>query len=688
MPPDLSRYRPSPTQFQQILNGSILPIQATDPNCLFTLNQEEFQFDHLDGLFKPDVGIRISRSPLMPGDPSTYASLSKFVEQNLRKYHTTLGNVNQNQLTKPLSLPPDAVGVQPDGKTEVLPVGCGINPLISDHFKDVHLTPGSIVKIVDFQKELNNPRRSDALKTPKSNLNRTSSSFIVKVITCENFTKKLHNGKKFMVGCHGRLINFIGLEDNPKDMDVDVPLLRITLTCSVITAFDTYSYQNSSGGNELDILVGFASGDMLWVNPFKMKYSRWNKNSKVKNKPIMSIKWSKCGKFAIIGFSDGEIMVFNRDLEDDEEYTVPKTYKKDKFLKTFKSLNSSNHTLNPIAHYRMSRNAITDMQIHPVFQNIMVLSCDDGFIRVFDLLKERVTDLFPSYYSGFLCVNITNDGKYLLAGSGDDFVSIYEFQFNDQIAVNGLLKLVARLEGSKSWVKAIQVDYTKTHSGLLYRIGVAGDDNCIRFYEFQPRNLPKIKNLKTGKAVKRPTLDKRFSSATVDSASRLGNSPASISSVPEPHSGSTKKRLFSAKHLKNSESINSITSPQHPLSLLEVMNQGSTSTSSLTQLHQQAMSMTPTINTNTNSNSLLISKTDNIKNPLFKRFPPGTLINLDNAISQDAIIHPTVGLKYCPLLLPIGEKDVRLGRLSGLAFENKYVWAFVCTGDCIRWLRP
>ncbi|QPG72712.1 hypothetical protein FOA43_000013 [Brettanomyces nanus] len=716
LPPDLSRYsRQTPQQFMQMLNSTILPLQTTDPNCIFRLKEEEFEFDLLDATFKPDMALRVSRTPLLSTDPRTYASLSKFIEYNLRKYHSTLANANQNQLIRPLGLPPDLTGVQAESKTEVLPLGCSINPLSSDPFKNVHLTPGFLCAIVDYavveewqsrvekQRHAGSPaatsksshsassknaessglpgmlfgksrqnsktlpdRSLHSLKSPQTVISRNSSSFIDRVVTGDNFNKKFANNGKLLIGCNGRAINMIVLDNSPKHIEVDPPALKMNASSSVITCLDTFPHIGSDGERSLDVLVGFGSGDLLWLDPIIQKYTRWNKRGWLKEGPVMSVEWSKCGSFAMVGFADGDVLIFSRDLEDDESYgDTPKTLVyKDRYMRTYRTLmteGDNRRKRNPIAHYKFSRKAIVDITTHPLYHNIVAMACDDGYLRIFDLLKERITDIQESYYGGFLSVSFTEDGKYLLAGGEDDLVSIYEFQGISKFtpASSGLIKLVARLEGSKSWVRDITVDRHRSKSGILYRIGTAGDDGVLRFYEFQPRNLPKVKKIARKTAI------------STSSAVRALPLKVSVSNSM-PAKATAMRRALTSKHGKNTESISSLTSSNtnRRLSLLEMISHGSAT--SLQQLQQQQ---------ETNLEDKCVKANyifSDHKLPCLKT-DSGTL---------GSHFHISVGLKECPIIFPICEKDVKLGRLSGLYFEKDYVWAFVATGDSVRWKRP
>ncbi|KAH3660460.1 hypothetical protein OGAPHI_007046 [Ogataea philodendri] len=687
LPADLSRFNKLPNnQFQNVLSNSILPIQSTDPNCLFRLNEEQFSFEHLDGTFKPDTAIRISRTPLISSDPSTYASLSKFVEQNLRKYHTTLGNINQNQLTNPLSLPPEPTGVQPDGKTEVLPIGYGINPLIADPFKNVHLTPGCLADVINFddQKQkphdykLSNPNSvrlwtkpkslkndinpsSEDLKVPKSSLVRSTSNFIAKVLTADGFNRKFSNSESVLLACHGRVLNLITLADDAKEIDAEIPLLKVVFSTGIITAMSHIHYVTTSGETALDVLIAFASGDIFWLNIPKLKYSRWNKNAKLKNKPVISLQWSNCGNFATVGFGDGEVMIFHRDFEDSEVYKVEeRNAEKLKNISVLHSLKSSPSSTfsNPIAHYKFSSKAITGLNCHPEFSNIWAVACDDGFVRIFDMFAEHITDLVSSYYGGVLDVLFTRDGKYLLTGGEDDIVSVFEFtNVGLSNTSNGLIKLVVRLEGSRSWVRAINVDLFKTTSGLLYRIGTAGDDGSIRFYEFQPRNLPKIRKLK---ARGKPLINQRQKS------SLTLNSQSEVSFKQSIAASETMRRswLQGSKFESQTGSVSSLTSLnrlQH-LSLYEIINQDKVENM---KKHEDSNTQ------GTNGNLIFKSQESVLQTP-----------------KRNVSLHSITKWRDCPIIYPIGEKNIQLGRLSGLQFEKHFVWAFVSTGDLIRWRRP
>lgn len=259
----------------------------------------------------------------------------------------------------------------------------------------------------------------------------------------------------------------------------------------------------------------------------------------------MSICWSTDGQFIIAGFSNGEVLFFNRDLEDCDDISLRRSSPKPDNPDTAAETDSENELKtsititnttpapstpvaprsttspspfpelspafikvdvsykdqsdeNPVSHFKLSEKSITSIQQHPLYENL-VFASDDSSIKMVDVLKEVVTDIHTSYYGGILSMNITKDGKYLFVSSQDDFISVYELLFVTNmsytcagIPIHGNLRLVARLEGQASWTRDIQVDCQKSSLGLLYRIGAVGDDGRIVFYEFQPKNLPNV----------------------------------------------------------------------------------------------------------------------------------------------------------------------------------------------------
>ncbi|KAF9929578.1 hypothetical protein BGZ65_005743, partial [Modicella reniformis] len=85
-------------------------------------------------------------------------------------------------------------------------------------------------------------------KKPKSNIAKTNSTFVTKIITNENLAKILANRE---------------------------PLSHISFSKAFPTSHDVNILTRSC--DHLDVIIGFSTGDIIWFNPLSNKYSRLNK---------------------------------------------------------------------------------------------------------------------------------------------------------------------------------------------------------------------------------------------------------------------------------------------------------------------------------------------------------------------------------------------------------------------------
>lgn len=623
---------------------------------LYFPDEATFGFKHFNADFKPDLAIRISRTPLLTTDPNTYISISPFVEDNMRKLHTSAGN----QTMEKLKLPAES------DKPDTMPIGCGANPLFADPFSDVHLTPGCIAKIVPFldipeqqfqpisgrslgrlwgRKPSSEPiavssdpvskdGKYDNLKCPRSSLNRSSSNFISKVVTTDNLAKKLNSASRLLIAGHGRIINVINLESDPSRIEAESPYMRISLALGVVTCMATFSYLTSGGERNLDVAVGFSTGDVIWFNPFKMKYTRFNKNGRVVKRAVSSLEWSRCGRYLIGGYHSGDVTVFDRSFEDCETY--PETcsvIRRQSHAKWFRKC-SEKYVDNPISHVKLSNKAVTSVSVHPTCQNVVCCTCDDGWMRILDMKGEFVADLVPSYYGGLLCSTFTEDGKYLITGGEDDYVSVYELSLSADSPAR--LKLSARLQGHTSWVRQVGVDSVRSTPGLVYCIGSIGDDGSIIFHEFEPRNLPKIKQ-----PVKNAPMERNLSS---------------IAGSPNPGGLSS----FRSRLQFRKSSVSSQTSgPGNHLSISEMIKSNS-------------------VNSRLNPEEM---PEDDSETPF--EYSRGASFG-----TEETAVHGVVGAREVAVVSPVCIKSLNLGRLSGFYFGQNHIWCFCAGGDLLRYVRP
>lgn len=153
------------------------------------------------------------------------------------------------------------------------------------------------------------------LSRPKNSLKSTSSSFIQRVQFNPELTKilsfrtSLSSSYFLSIGK-----SFIWLNDLQSTRD---PLARITFS-SAPTCHDVNQLTRSS--TSLDVLIGFASGDVFWLDPILGKYSRINKNGSVTKSPVTQIRWlpNEEGLF-MTSHQDGCCTVYDREREEAKE---------------------------------------------------------------------------------------------------------------------------------------------------------------------------------------------------------------------------------------------------------------------------------------------------------------------------------------------------------------------------------
>jgi hypothetical protein len=105
------------------------------------------------------------------------------------------------------------------------------------------------------------------------------------------------------------------------------------------------------------------------------------------------------------------------------------------------------------------------------------------------LTQLRITDVFPSYYGGMLCVCWSPDGKYMVTGGQDDLVSIWSLAER---------KIIARCQGHHSWVSAVAFDPWRCDE-RNYRFGSVGDDCRLLLWDFNVGMLHRPKAVRIWK---------------------------------------------------------------------------------------------------------------------------------------------------------------------------------------------
>ncbi|KAJ6618811.1 WD40-repeat-containing domain protein [Mycena sp. CBHHK59/15] len=336
---------------------------------------------------------------------------------------------------------------------------------------------------------------------PKHNIRTTSSTFITRIQNAEGFPRSLQSKQGEVTFLfHNVSKSFLWIEAGSK---VKEPLARITFS-----AYPTCHDVNltTSSSERLDVIIGFSTGDLVWLDPISSRYGRLNKQGSISNSPCTAVRWVPCSStLFLVAHADGTIIVYDKE-RDDGTFTPqdpnvaptdsPKEWDPiDSIFVTMPPWHpvSSGAGLtapgkvekvakNPVSHWRVSRRAVVDFVFSPDVKYVAAIS-EDGCLRVIDALAEQLVDCYASYFGALTSVAWSPDGRFILTGGQDDLLTI--FSPWEQ-------RVVARCQGHSSFVSAVAFDDLRC-DGRTYRFGSVGEDNKLILWDFSSGALHRPK---------------------------------------------------------------------------------------------------------------------------------------------------------------------------------------------------
>ncbi|KAF2802510.1 WD40 repeat-like protein [Mytilinidion resinicola] len=364
-------------------------------------------------------------------------------------------------------------------------------------------------------KDLKDPLKR---RKPKSNIVKSNSSFVSRVIPHEGLTKRLqeHDPKGIYV--------FANVNRAMQWLDLSSPIKEEHMTKILFTKAHPLCHDihpGTKGPNHVDIVLGFSTGDIIWYEPMSQKYVRINKNGAINPSAVTEIRWLPHSEnLFIAAHADGTLVVYDKEKEDapfvaeEESPSLERLNEEQKkvSLKIKKSVNSKNQKTNPVACWKVSNSKINALAISPDSRHLAVVS-EDGSFRIIDYLKEQLLDLYNSYYGGIMCVCWSPDGRYVVTGGQDDLVSIWSLEDS---------MLVARCQGHNSWVTAVAFDPWRCDE-RNYRIGSVGEDCRLLLWDFSVGMLhrPRAASVRHRGSVASATLKVSRTRTDTSSNSRL-----------------------------------------------------------------------------------------------------------------------------------------------------------------------
>ncbi|MCJ1239498.1 hypothetical protein MMC14_007494 [Varicellaria rhodocarpa] len=324
----------------------------------------------------------------------------------------------------------------------------------------------------------------DGLKRrkPKTNMVKSNSSYISRVIPHEAMSKRLQERNPdglFAFANINRAFQWLDLSTNVTYKAEH--LTKILFTKAHMLCHDVNPLTKSS--SHLDVIMGSSSADLIWYEPMTQKYNRINKNGMINLSPISDVRWIPGSEnLFLASHMDGTLIVYDKEREDAVFVPEEKHIVRDEknggtsehgIMHINKSVNSKNQKVNPVAAWKLSNQRINAFAFSPDSRHLAVVS-EDGSLRIIDYLRETLTDLYTSYYGGFMCVCWSPDGQYVLTGGQDDLVSIWSLTER---------RIVARCPGHHSWVTAVAFDPWRCDD-RNYRFGSVGEDCRLLLWDF------------------------------------------------------------------------------------------------------------------------------------------------------------------------------------------------------------
>ena len=358
-------------------------------------------------------------------------------------------------------------------------------------------------------------------KKPKTNLVKSNSQFISRVIPHDQLQKRLQEHSPeglFIFANIDRAYQWLDLS-SPDAMRAS-PLMKILFAKANILCHDINHFTKTA--NHVDVVMGANTGDIVWFEAYSQKYVRINKGNIISSSPISEIRWLPGSEnLFLASHMDGTLIVY--DKERDDAAFIPETtngtptpdgnshpsnplsvmngesHASHSPLHINKSVTSKNQKCNPAASWKISHHRIAAFAFSPAPLPYLAVVSEDGSLRIINYMREALTDLYPSYYGGFTCVCWSPDGKYVLTGGQDDLVTLWSLHER---------RIVARCQGHHSWVTAVAFDPWRSCDGRNYRFGSVGEDRRLLLWDF---NVGMVRRPKAKGGVQRSGRDNRGS---------------------------------------------------------------------------------------------------------------------------------------------------------------------------------
>ncbi|WFC93939.1 hypothetical protein MBRA1_000565 [Malassezia brasiliensis] len=333
---------------------------------------------------------------------------------------------------------------------------------------------------------------------PKSGMKTSNSTFVTRVNTSSDLGKLLAQRTEpitlTFVLASKTLLWYANIGPRIRE-----PIARVTFSTSP-TCIDVNQFTRSA--DRLDVIVGFNSGDLIWIDPVSLRYSRINKGGSVSSSAVRQVRWlPRSESLFLSAHADGSVFVMDREREEAAnssqrpEPDASWNYNNAMFVSHPRDVGDEGGTdewwqskgkdggsaqMNPVSYWCVSKHAVTDLAFSPT-NTQAAITAEDGIMRIVDLDSETLVRSFASYFGGFTSVAWSPDGRLVLTGGQDDLLTLWAPHEG---------RVVARAQGHRSFVTAAAFDPWSTRGGEIgYRFVSVGEDCCLCFWDYSPMAL-------------------------------------------------------------------------------------------------------------------------------------------------------------------------------------------------------
>ena len=242
---------------------------------------------------------------------------------------------------------------------------------------------------------------------PKSGMKTSNSTFVTRVNTSSDLGKLLAQRTEpitlTFVLASKTLMWYANIGPRIRE-----PVARVTFSTAP-TCIDVNQFTRSA--ERLDVIVGFNSGDLIWIDPVSLRYSRINKGGTLSASGVRQVRWlPRSESLFLSAHMDGSVFVMDRDREDtaaSSQRPDPDArwdYNRSLFVShpqdvlgeegaatggwwPSKGKDGASGQMNPVSYWRVSKRAVTDFAFSPTNTQVAI-TAEDGILRIVDVDSE------------------------------------------------------------------------------------------------------------------------------------------------------------------------------------------------------------------------------------------------------------------------------------------------------------